>query len=56
VLANLVHPLYKALSLMLQWKVLAKLKAQQSTDAVIEKFDVKLKTLAHVPGVRAGVG
>jgi hypothetical protein len=48
-LANPIHPLYRALSLMLQWRVLAK------TKAVIERFDVKLKTLASVPRDRAGV-
>jgi hypothetical protein len=56
VLANPVHPLYRALSLMLQWRVLAKPKAQQSTDVVIKKFDEKLKLLAAAPGGRVGVG
>jgi hypothetical protein len=49
VLANPVHPLYRALSLMLQWKVLAKTKAQQSTEALIEKFNVKLKAMSEGP-------
>jgi hypothetical protein len=56
VLANPVYPLYRALSLMLQWRVLAKPKAQQSTDVVIKKFDEKLKLLAAAPGGRVGVG
>jgi hypothetical protein len=56
VLATPVHPLHRALSLMLQWKVLAKPKAQQSTDALIERLDVKLKAMSQVPGDRAGVG
>jgi hypothetical protein len=56
VLANPVYPLYRALSLMLQWRVLAKTKALQSTDAVISRFDEKLKILAATPGGRVGVG
>jgi hypothetical protein len=56
VLSNPIHPLYRALSLMLQWRVLAKTKTLQSTDAVIAKFDEKLKSLAATPGGRVGVG
>jgi hypothetical protein len=56
VLDNPVHRLYRALSLMLQWRVLAKTKAQQSMDAVIKKFDEKLKLLAAAPGGRVGIG
>jgi hypothetical protein len=41
---------------MLQWRVLAKTKVRQSTDAVIKKFDEKLKMLAAAPGGRVGVG
>jgi hypothetical protein len=41
---------------MLQWRVLAKTKALQSTDAVIAKFDEKLKSLAATLGGRVGVG
>jgi hypothetical protein len=41
--------------MMLQWRVLAKTKALQSTDAMISKFDEKLKILAATPGGRVGV-
>jgi hypothetical protein len=37
---------------MLQWRVLAKTKALQSTDVVISKFDEKLKMVAAAPGGR----
>jgi hypothetical protein len=53
VLFNPIQPLYRALSLMLQWKLLFKSKRRAPTEEMIGLVDRKLRELRSV---KSGVG